>query len=147
MSDVQVEREFAVSPARLFEVISKRADVIRWWGHDGWTFAEEQIDFSRTGPWFTDMRSEEGNRFKMSGQVTRVSPPTTIGFTWAWHDLDDRRGPESHVTFTIIEVSGGAKLVVDHRDLATDDIAAQHAKGWGGPLGRLERLLSEITET
>lgn len=142
MSDLRLEREFAVSPERLFEVLSKRAEVIRWWGHDGWTFLDEQIDFSTTGPWFADMLSEEGNRYKISGQVTRVSPPALIAFTWAWHDPEDRRGPESHVTFTISASPKGSKLTVDHRDLATDEIAAQHAKGWAGPLGRLERLLS-----
>lgn len=141
MSDIRLEREFAVTPERLFEVISTRADLIRWWGHDGWTFADESIDFSKTGPWFADMLSDEGNRYKMSGQVTLVRPPHAIGFTWAWHDEDDRRGHESHVTFTVKESGVGAQLIVDHRDLATDDIAAQHAQGWAGPLGRLSRLL------
>lgn len=141
MSDIRLEREFAVNPERLFEVISTRADLVRWWGHDGWTFSDENIDFSKTGPWFADMRSDEGNRYKMSGQVTLVRPPHAIGFTWAWHDEDDNRGHESHVTFTVKESGVGAQLVIDHRELATDDIAAQHAKGWAGPMGRLSRLL------
>lgn len=141
MSDIRLEREFAVTPERLFEVISTRADLVRWWGHDGWTFSDENIDFSKTGPWFADMRSDEGNRYKMSGQVTLVRPPHAIGFTWAWHDEDDNRGHESHVTFTVKESGVGAQLVIDHRELATDDIAAQHAKGWAGPMGRLSQLL------
>ncbi|MEW9918047.1 SRPBCC domain-containing protein [Marimonas sp. MJW-29] len=143
MSDIHLEREFAVTPERLFDVVSTRAELIRWWGHDGWTFTDENIDFSRTGPWFADMRSEEGNRYKLSGQVTLVNRPRSIGFTWAWHDDEDKRGPESHVTFTISETGVGAKLEVDHRELASDDIAAQHARGWAGPLGRLSRLLSD----
>lgn len=146
MSDIRLEREFAVTPERLFEVISTRAELLRWWGHDGWTFTEEHIDFSRTGPWFADMRSEEGNRFKVSGEVTLVRPPHTIGFTWAWHDAQDRRGPESHVTFTVKESGVGAQLIVDHRELAGDDIAAQHAKGWSGPLERLSRAVHAQTE-
>lgn len=141
MSDIRLEREFAVTPERLFEVISTHSELIRWWGHDGWTFSDENISFSKTGPWFVDMRSDEGNRYKMSGQVTLVRPPHAIGFTWAWHDDDDNRGPESHVTFTVRESGVGAQLIIDHRELATDDIAAQHAKGWAGPLGRLSRLL------
>jgi uncharacterized protein YndB with AHSA1/START domain len=104
------------------------------------------MDLSRTGPWHADMRCEEGNQYKLSGQVTRVSAPETIGFTWAWHDTEDQRGPESHVTLTVIETDTGAKLVVDHRDLGSDDIAAQHAKGWSGPLGRLARLLHDQTK-
>lgn len=142
MSDIRLERDFSVTPTRLFKVISTRAELLRWWGHDGWTMRDEQLDFSREGPWHSAMLSEEGNLFKMSGQVTSVLPGKSIGFTWGWHDAEDQRGVESHVTFTVQETAKGAKLVIDHRDLPTDDIAAQHARGWGGPLGKLEHLLN-----
>ncbi|MBD3665068.1 SRPBCC family protein [Sulfitobacter aestuariivivens] len=141
MSDIRLEREFGVSPARLFEVISSNAGLLEWWGHDGWTMRDEQLDFTREGPWHAAMLSDEGNLYKLSGQVTKVEPIETIGFTWGWHDPDDNRGAESHVTFTVQEMATGSKLVINHRELPSDDIAAQHERGWGGPLGRLERLL------
>ena len=143
MAELRIEREYAVTPERLFDALSRRADLIRWWGHDGWTMTAENLDFTRTGPWFADMRSEEGNRFKLSGQVTLVRPPHVIGFTWAWHDEADRRGPESHVTFTVKESGVGAQLIVDHRELPSQDIAARHEQGWGGTLRRLGALLQE----
>lgn len=146
MGDIRIEREFSVSPARLFDVLSQRAELIQWWGHDGWTFTSEHMDFSRTGPWHADMQSEDGTRYKLSGFVTQVSAPTSISFTWAWHDPEDTRGAESHVTFTVIETAKGAKLIVDHRELPSDEIAARHEQGWGGPLGRLARLLQTKTK-
>lgn len=145
MSDIRLEREFAVSPARLFEALSRNADIIQWWGHESWAMQDENLDFSREGPWHAAAVGEAGNIYKLSGQVTKVSPHKTIGFTWAWHDPDDRRGPESHVTFTISETARGARLVIDHRDLPSDDIAARHEEGWGGPLSRLARLLEDQT--
>ncbi|NNE52892.1 MAG: SRPBCC domain-containing protein [Sulfitobacter sp.] len=147
MAEITLEREFAVTPERLFQALSQRAELVRWWGHDGWTITDETIDFSRPGSWFADMRSDEGNRYKLSGQVTHVRPPQSIGFTWAWHDEEDRRGPESHVTFTVSESGVGARLIVHHQELATEDIAAQHARGWAGPLGRLSRHLHQENET
>ncbi len=141
MSDIRLEREFKVSPARLFYVLTSDAQVLQWWGHDGWVMQDAQLDFTRTGPWYSVMLGEDGTLFKMSGVVTKVQPVETIGFTWAWHDGDDVRGHESHVTFTIQETSTGSKLVIDHRDLPTDENAASHARGWASPLGRLERLL------
>jgi uncharacterized protein YndB with AHSA1/START domain len=107
------------------------------------TLPEEQLDFSKPGPWYSVMLSDEGNRFKMSGQVTRVEPPSTIGFTWGWHDPDDQRGEESHVTFTVVGTATGSKLIIDHRDLPSDEVAARHSTGWNGPLTRLERFLNE----
>ena len=142
MADIRLEREFSVTPKRLFEVVSARAEVLKWWGHEGWSMRDEALDFTKTGPWHSAMISEEGNLFKLSGQVTSVHPNRQIAFTWAWHDPDDNRGVESHVTFTIQEAPMGSKLVIDHRELPSDDIAAQHARGWGSPLSRLERLLN-----
>ncbi|MGJ8618051.1 MAG: SRPBCC family protein [Sulfitobacter sp.] len=143
MPDIRLERSFNVSPERLFKVISSRASLVQWWGHDGMTLPDEQLDFSRLGPWHSEMLSDEGNRFKMSGQVTHVEPPKTIGFTWGWHDPDDHRGEESHVTFTVVETATGAKLIIDHRDLPSDEVAARHSTGWNGPLTRLERFLND----
>lgn len=143
MADLRLEREFNVSVERLFEVITSHAMVVQWWGHDGMSLPQERLDFSRPGPWFSVMEGSAGNRMKMSGQVTRVDPPNMLGFTWGWHDQDDLRGAESHVTFTVVETARGAKLIIDHRELPTEDIAAQHARGWAGPLARLERFLGK----
>ncbi|MGJ8626797.1 MAG: SRPBCC family protein [Sulfitobacter sp.] len=142
MPDIRLERSFNVSPERLFEALSSRAALVQWWGHDGMTLPDENLDFSQVGPWHSEMLSDEGNRFKMSGQVTRVDPPKTIGFTWGWHDPDDQRGPESHVTFSVVETATGSKLIIDHRELLSDEVAARHSTGWNGPLTRLERFLN-----
>lgn len=142
MSDIRLERTFNVSPERLFEALSSRALLVQWWGHDGMTLPDENLDFSRLGPWHSEMLSDEGNRFKMSGQVTRVDPPNAIGFTWGWHDTDDQRGAESHVTFTVVETLTGSKLIIDHRELPSDEVAARHSAGWNGPMTRLDQFLN-----
>ncbi len=41
MSDIRSEREFPVSPVRLFEALSRHADIIQWWGHESWTLQDE----------------------------------------------------------------------------------------------------------
>ncbi|MGC1497660.1 MAG: SRPBCC domain-containing protein [Sulfitobacter sp.] len=143
MADIRVEREFKVTPIRLFEVISSQVMLIQWWGHDGMTLPEENLDFSKLGPWYSVMISDEGNRFKMSGQVTRVDPPNAISFTWGWHEDADHRGPESHVTFTVVETAKGSKPIIDHRELPTQEIAARHATGWSGPMTRLARFVNQ----
>lgn len=143
MADIRLEREFNVSALRLFEVISSHALLIQWWGHDGMTLPEENLNFGRLGPWFSVMISDEGNRFKMSGQVTRVDPPNAISFTWGWHDDADQRGPESHVTFTVVETATGSKLIINHRELPSEEVAARHASGWAGPMARLARFLKD----
>jgi len=147
MADLRLERDFGVTPARLFEVITTHALVVQWWGHDGMDLPDTHLDFSRTGPWHAVMVTGDGTRLKMSGQVTHVTPPVSVGFTWGWHDPQGQRGAETHVTFTVQPIAQGARLIIDHRDFVTDDIAAQHTRGWAGPLDRLARFLKAENKT
>lgn len=142
MSDLRMEREFPVSPEALFAWISDPEKLVQWWGPEGLHVPEGDLDFTREGPWFSVMVNGESQRFKVSGQVTHVKPPVSVGFTWGWHDDADRRGDESHVTFTVVESAGGAKLILEHRDLADDEIGARHEQGWASSLRCLEALLT-----
>mgnify|MGYP000518901334 CR=1 FL=1 len=140
MSDVRLERAFRVSPARLFEVVSSNAGLLQWWGPQNCIMRDQKLDFTQLGPWHAAMVSDEGTLYKMSGRVTKVQPITLIGFTWGWHDEQDERGVESHVTFTVQETKDGAKLIIDHRDLGDDDTSANHEKGWSSSLRKLDAL-------
>ena len=142
MSDLRLEREFAVSPARLFEVVTTQSELLKWWGPEGMHVPEGDLDFSRTGPWFSVMQGAEGQRYKVSGQVTHVEALKSVGFTWGWHDDSDARGVESHVTFTIAETASGARLTIDHRDLHDPEQAASHERGWTSTLTKLTKLLA-----
>ena len=142
MADLKIEREFATTPERLFKALSQEAEVLQWWGHDGMTIPECKLDFSRKGPWHCVLITGDGTRVKMSGHVTHVRDGSSVGFTWGWHDGDDARGEETHVTFTVTPCETGARLTIDHRDFAEDAEAERHLGGWSaGPLPRLERYV------
>ncbi|SHK21992.1 Uncharacterized conserved protein YndB, AHSA1/START domain [Shimia gijangensis] len=142
MTDLTLERDFSVSAERLFQAISTRADLLKWWGHEGMHVPEETLDFTQTGPWLSVMQNAEGQRYKVSGQVTHVDPPKSVGFTWAWHDDSDARGAESHVTFSVSETQIGSRLTIDHRDLGDDEISTNHQAGWSSSLRKLDALLA-----
>ncbi|MEP2029462.1 MAG: SRPBCC domain-containing protein [Paracoccaceae bacterium] len=140
MTDLRLEREFNVTPDRLFEAVSTKAGLLQWWGPETTCVSDHQLDFSRTGPWFSTIENAEGQRYKMSGQVTHVDRPNSIGFTWAWHDEADNRGCESHVTFTISKTKNGANFVLDHRELESDEQSERHEMGWTSSLRKLAIL-------
>ena len=145
MGDVRITREFDAAPERVFAYITKTEHLLKWWGHDGTTLPEHQLGFDKTGPWMSTMLTDEGNRYKMSGQVTHVDPPRSIGFTWAWHDENDQRGVESHVTIKLVPAqNGGTKFELHHVDLPPE-AAENHERGWIATLTRLERLINDQT--
>lgn len=143
MSDLQLRRTFPVSPEILFGWVTTPDKLLKWWGPEGVSIPEHDLDLSRTGPWYSVMQNSDGQRFHVSGQVTHVDVPKSVGFTWAWHEEDGSRGAESHVTLTIAAAGDGAMLVVDHRDLGDDVIAARHEEGWTSTLRKLEAELAK----
>lgn len=145
MAEVHIERDFRVSPERLFQAITEEAEVVNWWGHDGMTLPDVRLDFSRTGPWHSEMIGADGARYRMSGEVTHVDPPRSVGFTWVWDLPEAMRAPMSLVTLTVEKTEIGARLTIAHVDLPDDERAARHETGWtAGPMTRLERYLNTL---
>jgi len=142
MTDLRLERDFNVSPERLFAALTRQSDLLQWWGPEGMHVPQGDLDFTRTGPWFSVMQNGDGQQFKVSGQVTHVTPLQSVGFTWAWHDDRDQRGAESHVTFSVQEIDGGSRLILDHRDLDDTEQSARHEDGWTSSLRKLSAQLS-----
>ncbi|NOD33076.1 MULTISPECIES: SRPBCC domain-containing protein [unclassified Ruegeria] len=140
MADLKLERDFPVSPEDLFAWISDGSRLLQWWGPEGMHVPEHNLDFSRTGPWYSVMENGEGQRYKVSGHVTHVDPPKSVGFTWGWHDDQDQRGNESHVTLSVAATSTGSRLTLDHKELADAEAAANHNQGWTSSLRKLEAL-------
>ncbi len=141
MSDLRLERDFGVSAERLFTAVSSQSDLMQWWGPEGMHVPEGDMDFTQAGPWFSVMQNGDGQKFKVSGQVTHVDAPKSVGFTWAWHDDQDQRGAESHVTFTIVATDVGSRLILDHRDLDDSEQSARHEQGWISSLRKLTAQL------
>jgi len=142
MTDLRLEREFSVSPEKLFDWVSAPDKLLKWWGPEGMHVPEHTLDFSRIGPWYSIMQNAEGQQFKVSGHVTHVDPPKSIGFTWGWHDPEDKRGTESHVTFSVVASESGSRLLIDHRELGDDEISASHETGWTSALRKLSAHLN-----
>ena len=143
MATLTIERTFEAAPEKVFEFVSKTEHLLKWWGPEGMNVPEHDLAFDRKGPWMSIMQNGEGKRVKVSGHVTHVDPPHSVGFTWAWHDENDRRGVESHVTIKLVPAqSGGTEFLLSHVDLPDDGSAANHTQGWNSTLRKLERLLS-----
>lgn len=141
MTDLKLERRLNAAPDRVFAFITRPQHVVSWWGPEGMTVPVRDMDFTRPGPWMSVMQSTDGRRFKVSGEVTEVAPNRHVSFTWAWHDEDDTRGHESHVTLSVVADGDGTILTVDHRNLPDDEESgAEHEAGWTSSLNKLERL-------
>jgi uncharacterized protein YndB with AHSA1/START domain len=145
-ADIEFVRDYPVALTRLWRAVTEPVQLIQWFGPEGVYLEDCAMDLARTGPWFCVMIGKEsGNSMKVSGHVTHVRPPEdgrgSVGFTWAWHDPDGARGPESHVTFTVEETATGTRLTLHHRELPGLDAAQEHTRGWTSTLRKLDTFL------
>ena len=146
LSDLRLERDFPVSVARLWQAITRPEEIVQWFGPEGVRLDRCEMDLRRTGPYLCVMIGKEsGNRFVVSGQVTSVTPPESgsgsVALTWGWHDDQDRRGPESFVTFSVAATENGARLVLEHRDLTDAENMVNHERGWTSTLEKIAAYL------
>ena len=141
MPTVTLERTFAAPQDRVFEYVSKTEHLLKWWGPETVRVTEHQLSMERPGPYVSVFENDDGGRFKVSGQVTHVDRPNSIGFTWAWHDENDKRGVESHVTIKLVPAqNGGTDFTLTHVDLPDEESAQNHTGGWTSSLRKLEAL-------
>ena len=141
MATLTLGRRFDAAPEHVFEFVSKTEHLLKWWGPETMHVPEHQLSFDAKGPWMSVMQNSEGQRFKVSGHVTHVDPPNSVGFTWAWHDENDKRGLESHVTIKLVPASGGGTdFTLTHVDLPDDETAQNHNQGWTSSLNKLEKM-------
>jgi uncharacterized protein YndB with AHSA1/START domain len=141
MAELKIERNLKASPERVFSFITKSEFLVRWWGPEGMSLPDHSLDFTKPGPWHSVMQNDDGQTFKVSGQVTRVDEPNSVSFTWAWHDENDKRGEESHVTLNLrANDDGTTRFVLHHQQLSDQEAAGNHERGWTSSLRKLERL-------
>lgn len=143
MADLEITRHYAATPDAVFQALTNPEMLMQWWGPEGVQVTSGDLDLTRLGPWGSVMTNAEGATYKVTGHVTHVDPPRSVGFTWAWHDDDDNRGVESHVTFTVeAAASGGSTFRLRHLDLPDQDAADRHNGGWASSLIKLDAIFA-----
>ena len=146
MTTLTLIRHFAADPGTVFDFVTKPENLIKWWGPEGMTCPDAQLDFQTEGPWSSVMVSPEGNRFKVTGVVAEVDPPNAVELTWGWHDDADVRGHESRVRFEVRpDGAGGTEFRLIHSGLADEESRANHEMGWTSSLRKLEAMAGAVS--
>lgn len=140
MSDLKITRRFRAGIDHVFRYVSETEHLLKWWGPEGLSVPVHRLDFTKPGPWMSEMHAPDGRVFKVSGQVTRVEAPKLVGFTWAWHDETDTRGHESHVMIELATDGDETIFTLIQTGLADDGSANSHDEGWTSSLRKLEAL-------
>jgi uncharacterized protein YndB with AHSA1/START domain len=136
MSELRIERDYPIPPARLFAYVTEAENLLKWWGPEGTTATAANLDLTRLGPWSLVLNSPRGP-FEMRGVVKLVTPPNAVEFTMnvPGEEVD------STVRFEIASHGkGGSRLTLIQSGIS-DEMVEMGKHGWGSTLGRLEKLI------
>ena len=147
MSDAEVsettlrlERLIPSPPEVLFAFWTEPAQLLRWWGPEGYETSVQALDTRPGGRWRTTLRRSDGSVLAMSGVYRIVEPPRRLAFTWAWEDESGARGHETEVMVSFEATPGGTRLVLLQQRFETKQARDNHNIGWSSGFDRLAKI-------
>ena len=127
---------------RVFRALTEPAQIARWWGPDGFSTPEIELDPRPGGRYRFGMHPPEGELFHLEGEFTEFDPPQVVAYTFRWEDPDPD-DVETVARLTLREVEGGTELSLDQGAFATEARRDLHQQGWGDGFEKLRQLLSD----
>ena len=139
-----IERIFRAAPDVLFDAWTKPEILVRWWGPEGMTTPEYDMDVREGGAWSTVMQNVKGDRHHCSGVYKVLDRPRHLAFTWAWRQEDGSRGHETVVDVTFDPVPEGTKMRLVQKTFADVGQRDAHSHGWNSSFNDLERVVAQL---
>jgi uncharacterized protein YndB with AHSA1/START domain len=127
--------------ARVFRALTEPDELAEWWGPNGFSAPNIELDLRVGGSYRIAMQPPEGDLFYLSGEFREVDPPGRLSYTFRWEDPepDDQ---ETVVTLSLRDMGESTELVLRQGVFATEGRRALHDEGWSDSFERLRDLMS-----
>lgn len=137
---VILERTFAAAPSLVFKAWTAPETVARWWGPEGFTTTDIEMDVRVAGRWSNTMVAPDGKRYPSAGEYREVIPPTGLVM------FDEGKGEPMNGHATKIEVTfessgAGTNMHLVHGVFKSVEMRDECKQGWSSMFDRLARLL------
>src|SRR5690606_16427684 len=124
----------------LFRAWTDPRVLVEWWGPEGYTTPEHQIDMRVGGHWRAVMRSPAGEAHIVSGVYCEITPPNRLVMTWGWEQPDGTRGHEPVVEVSLAPTPAGTRLRLVQRVFQNVEQRDRHNMGWTSTFKDLDKL-------
>jgi uncharacterized protein YndB with AHSA1/START domain len=125
---------------RVFGLLTEPAELARWWGPQGFTTPEIQLDLGVGAGYRFTMQPPDGEAFHLSGRFLDVDPPSSLSYTFSWDEPhpDDR---ETVVRISLSAAGQATKVSLTQGEFATDERLELHRNGWTDAFEKLRALV------
>jgi uncharacterized protein YndB with AHSA1/START domain len=140
---LRLERLIPSPPEILFALWTEPAELLKWWGPEGYEPSVHRLEVRPGGRWRTTLRRPDGSLLAMSGVYRAVEPPHRLAFTWAWEDENGARGHETEVMVSFEATPGGTRLTLLQQRFESKQARDNHNVGWSSAFDRLTKIAGE----
>lgn len=136
-----ITRHLKGSPEKIFDAWTVPEKLVQWWGPEGYTTPEHDMDVRVGGKWTTTMVGPEGSH-TCFGVFRKLDRPRGLAFTWAWRQPDGTQGHETLVEVDLEPEGGGTLMTFRQSTFADVEQRDAHNKGWQSSFSKLEKLVA-----
>jgi uncharacterized protein YndB with AHSA1/START domain len=140
-----IERGLSASPEKVFDAFLDPAKLVKWWGPQGFSIIDCEVEAKVGGKWRIGMQSPNGSEHWIQGVYQEINLPHRLVFTWIW-EKSDQVNSETTVTITLVGNQQQTQLRLVHEPFATKEQQLGHEKGWFDSLQALSQML-ELEDT
>jgi uncharacterized protein YndB with AHSA1/START domain len=125
---------------RIFAALTTPADLAAWWGPEGFTTPQIDLDLRPGGRYRFTMLPPEGDAFHLAGEFLEIQPPTRLVYTFRWEepDPDDRT---TTVTLSLGDRGNATEVSLTQGEFATAARLELHRNGWSDSFDKLGRFV------
>jgi uncharacterized protein (TIGR02246 family) len=139
---LEIERDFAASPALLFRQWTESEGLRAWFAPSGYEVLSAAADPRPGGAWEVRYRSESGTVISEAGRFLVLEPPSRLVLTLQHRFADGRRGPETQITVSFADVDGRSRMRFVQTGIESEPMRDGLLEGWGSCFDQLDRRLA-----
>lgn len=137
--DLKIERRFDAAVAKVFRAWAEKDRLRRWWGPEGFTCEDLEMDFREGGAWSCTIVSATEGSHGMRGRYIRIVPNREIVMSFVWTSGDT---PETMITVTFREEGGQTVQSFHQVPFMSVTSRDSHFGGWTSLFVSEERYLA-----
>jgi len=141
LEQLNVSRDIAASPGRLFEAWTSADQIVKWWGGGGVTCPEAHVDLRTGGAYRIANALPDGTLTWISGVFELIERPYRLVYTWSVEPIDPV-GVPSVVEVEFAEIERGTRVTINQTRIPSVDARHMFLVGWNGCLDGLRDLFS-----
>lgn len=125
---------------RIFQTLTKPAELAKWWGPSGFTTPEIELDPRVGGSYRFGMQPPNAELFHLTGEFIEIDPPRLLVYTFRWEepDPDDQ---ETIVKLSLDATGDATEVALSQGQFATEARLALHRSGWTDSFVKLRELI------